>query len=191
MNKIIIPVLASILILGTLVSGLTPNASAAQGTITFVNPADKHGMITEDGTGDVYQFQIPQDLADSDYEPNVNDKVTFTEGPGQTASDVAKINHPPTIEITSPADEAVVLLGDPTSISGTASDMEDGDLTGSISWTSDRDGSIGNGGTISPTLSGGTHIITASITDSDGVTETDSITINVCPPSCGAPGGGV
>ncbi len=95
--QFVIPVLASILILGTLASGLTPSAYAAQGTITFVNPADKHGMIQEDGTGDVYQFQIPQGLADQNYEPQVNDPVTFTPGPGQTASDVTKVNHPPTI----------------------------------------------------------------------------------------------
>jgi len=91
--QFVVPVLASILILGTI--AIIP-ALAAQGTITFVNPSAKHGMITEDGTGDVYQFQIPQDLdpAHQDYEPQVDDPVTFTPGPGQTASGVIPLECP-------------------------------------------------------------------------------------------------
>jgi len=91
--QFVIPVIASILILGTLVTGFTPNASAAQGTIIFVNPAETQGIIQEDGcegtSGECrYQFLIPRGLADPNYNPQVDDKVTFTPGAGQTASNI-------------------------------------------------------------------------------------------------------
>jgi len=72
-----VPVIASILILGTL--GLTPNAYAVTGIITFVNPAGNHGMI-ELIAGDattLYQFRIPQDLSDPSYNPSIGDRVEF------------------------------------------------------------------------------------------------------------------
>jgi len=75
--QFVIPIIASILILGTL--GLTPNAYAATGTIVFVNPPGNHGMI-EHTAGDVttlYQFQIPQDLSDPNYNPSIGDIVEF------------------------------------------------------------------------------------------------------------------
>jgi len=75
--QFVIPVLASILILGTL--GLAPNAYAATGNIVFVNPAGNHGMI-ELIAGDattLYQFRIPQDLSDPNYNPSIGDRVEF------------------------------------------------------------------------------------------------------------------
>jgi hypothetical protein len=62
---------------------------------------------------------------------------------------------------------------------GSASDAEDGDLTASLVWTSNLDGQIGTGGSFSKVLSDGTHVITASVTDSGGNTGSDSITITV------------
>jgi hypothetical protein len=51
----------------------------------------------------------------------------------------------------------------------TASDPEEGDLTAGIGWTSDRDGPIGSGGSISVTsLSVGNHSITALVADGTG-----------------------
>jgi len=90
--------------------------------------------------------------------------------------------NPPTVSITSPIngdifDESILV-----SFQGTASDPEDGDLTASISWNSDFDGAFGLGGSLSmSSLATETHVITASITDSDGNTSTDSITITVSP----------
>ncbi|HSF20143.1 MAG TPA: Ig-like domain-containing protein, partial [Vicinamibacteria bacterium] len=62
---------------------------------------------------------------------------------------------------------------------GTAGDAEDGDLTASLSWESNLDGSIGTGGSFSTTLSAGTHTITASVSDSQGAMGGDSITVTV------------
>ncbi len=87
-----VPVIFSILFIGSL--GLTPSAFAAEGTVVWINPAEKLGKIAEDGCNDEscwHPFQIPNDLVDSDYDPQVGDKVTFDPAPGNTASNVEKI----------------------------------------------------------------------------------------------------
>jgi subtilisin len=94
-------------------------------------------------------------------------------------------NNPPTVNISSPADSASFDSGASISFAGSASDSEDGDLTGSLAWTSSLDGQIGTGGSFSTVLSDGTHVITAEVTDSANQTGSDSITITV-----GGGGGG-
>ena len=64
-------------------------------------------------------------------------------------------------------------------LSGTSYDYEDGSLTSSISWTSDRDGFLGTGRVIEPTLSAGTHFIRAETIDSDGMVGTDMIVLHL------------
>jgi subtilisin family serine protease len=88
-------------------------------------------------------------------------------------------NNPPIVNITSPDGGALFSSGASISFAGSASDSEDGDLTASLVWTSNRDGEIGGGGYFSAVLSDGTHTITASVTDSGGSTGNDSITITV------------
>jgi len=66
------------------------------------------------------------------------------------------------------------------SLSATANDTEDGDITASISWDSSLDGFLGSTGSIDVgSLSVGTHLITASVTDSGGATGSASVTISV------------
>ena len=89
------------------------------------------------------------------------------------------VNQPPTVFITSPADGASFDSGDTILFEGTASDPEDGDLTGSLAWTSSIDGPIGAGGSFSKALTDGNHTITASVTDSGGQTGSASISIMV------------
>ncbi len=90
----------------------------------------------------------------------------------------------PAVTITGPSDGSSFNAGDSISFTGTAIDTEDGDLSGSLSWQSDRDGPLGTGGSITVPLStGGAHTITATATDSGGLTGTDQIgiTINTAP----------
>jgi len=96
-------------------------------------------------------------------------------------------NAAPAVTITSPADGASFTSGSSISFAGSASDAEDGDLTGSLVWTSSLDGPIGTGGSFSATLSDGTHTISAAVTDSGSLTGSASITLVVQP----APGGTV
>ncbi len=89
-------------------------------------------------------------------------------------------NNAPTVSINSPANGAQFDQGQTVSFSGTATDVEDGTLTGSLAWTSSIDGSIGSGGSFSTSsLSLGTHTITASVTDSNGANGSDSISIGI------------
>jgi carboxypeptidase T len=91
-------------------------------------------------------------------------------------------NQLPTTNITSPANGTSVPAGTPVSLAATATDAEDGNLTGSIVWTSNISGQIATGGSASVSLSAGTHTITASVTDSGSATGSDSITVVVTPP---------
>jgi len=90
-------------------------------------------------------------------------------------------NNAPTVSITSPADGSSHDSGAAISFAGSANDEEDGDLTTSIVWASDKDGQIGTGATVSATLSDGTHTVTASVTDSGNKTGSASITVTVVP----------
>ena len=85
----------------------------------------------------------------------------------------------PTVTITQPADNAFILFGDPATFSATASDTVDGDLGATITWQSSLDGDLGMGATIDPTLSRGTHTITASVTNSADLIGTATITVVV------------
>src|SRR5207302_4168861 len=62
----------------------------------------------------------------------------------------------------------------------TATDNVDGDLGASLVWTSDRDGRLGTGRSITTSsLSVGDHRITASVTNSLGTAGSASITVTV------------
>ena len=86
----------------------------------------------------------------------------------------------PVVTISAPADSAVYDPGDAITFTGTASDLEDGDLTGSIAWTSSLDGEIGTGGSVvTSQLRTGVHRIVAGVVDSDGGASADTITVTV------------
>jgi subtilisin len=88
-------------------------------------------------------------------------------------------NTKPSVNISSPANNASFTSGTSINFSGTATDAEDGDLTSDLVWTSNLDSDIGTGGSFNAVLSDGTHTITASVTDSDGLTGSASITVTV------------
>lgn len=73
-------------------------------------------------------------------------------------------NTNPTIVINSPSSGLTIEEGTTVSFSATATDAEDGDLSGSVLWGSSLDNQIGS----SANLSIGTHTITARVTDSAG-----------------------
>ncbi len=92
-------------------------------------------------------------------------------------------NTQPNVTITTPANGASFASGTSITFSGSAADAEDGDLSSSLAWKSD--GQIGTGASFSAVLSEGTHSITASVTDSGGLTDSASVTVTVLPPATG------
>jgi hypothetical protein len=103
-------------------------------------------------------------------EPNT---TNCTNGSGGTP------NLPPNVTITSPANGSGFDEGTDITFQATATDIEDGDLTSGVTWTSDQDGPLGTGGSIATTLSVNTHTITASVTDSGGNSGDDQIAVTV------------
>lgn len=92
------------------------------------------------------------------------------------------VNTAPTASINSPSNGASFTEGDSVSFSGSASDNEDGNINASLVWTSNLDGQIGAGASFSTTgLSVGSHTITASVNDSGGLSDSDSVSITIDP----------
>jgi len=95
-------------------------------------------------------------------------------------------NDPPAVTITAPADGGSAQSGDNVTFTGTAVDPEDGALTGAaLVWTSDLDGVIGTGASIARSdLSGCTHEIVLTATDSRGASGTDTISFTISGAPC-------
>ena len=88
-------------------------------------------------------------------------------------------NSPPEVAIKAPlegrsADECQCVPCD-----GRAVDAEDGDLTSIVYWHSSIDGDLGAGDTFSTVLSPGVHTLTATATDSGGLTGSAVVTVFV------------
>ncbi len=106
--------------------------------------------------------------------------ITDAGGKVGTTTITVNVNAVPTVTITAPASGSTYERGAAVTFSGTAADVEDGNLTSAISWTSSRDGALGTGGSITTSsLSSGSHTVTAAVTDSAGKTTTRSIAIGV------------
>jgi glucose/arabinose dehydrogenase len=98
-------------------------------------------------------------------------------------------NQPPEVTITSPAPGTSVVVGTPVDLAGSATDPEDGPLTGAaLVWTSSLDGVVGTGAAVTTSaLSVGEHTITLTATDGDAASAAASITLTVTltPPTLG------
>ncbi|TMA52003.1 MAG: DNRLRE domain-containing protein, partial [Deltaproteobacteria bacterium] len=98
---------------------------------------------------------------------------------GVTVSPPPPGNTAPLVAITAPTSGQTLASSALITCAGSASDLEDGDLTAAIAWTSDRDGALGTGGSITHLLSEGTHQLTATATDGGGLTATAAVTVQV------------
>ncbi|RMG17467.1 MAG: hypothetical protein D6729_08850 [Deltaproteobacteria bacterium] len=111
--------------------------------------------------------------------------LTATDSQGKSASASITVtvvaNTPPVVTIESPSDGSAVKLGDPVVFTGSATDAEDGPLTGTaLTWSSDVDGDLGSGESVTTALAtAGAHTITLTATDSAGATASASIQIQV------------
>jgi hypothetical protein len=87
----------------------------------------------------------------------------------------------PRVSIVSPADDALIHAGQVAALQASASDAEDGALTGAaLSWSSSVDGALGTGASLPvANLSTGTHVITLTGHDSANHSATDTITLTI------------
>lgn len=109
--------------------------------------------------------------------------LTATDSEGATAADTITltISQPPTTSIEAPPDSSIYDDGESISFSGSAEDPEDGALSGdNLVWRSDVDGKFGTGSTVSTSsLSSAYHVITLTATDSDGISDRDTVRVGV------------
>lgn len=97
-------------------------------------------------------------------------------------------NTAPVVSISSPTNNASFESGMSISFAGSATDTQDGTISSSLLWTSSRDGAIGSGDSFGSTLlTVGTHTITATATDSGGLSGSAAVTISVTESGGGEP----
>jgi chitinase len=95
-------------------------------------------------------------------------------------SKTPSVNNVPNLSVISPQVGASFLSADTITFSGSAIDVEDGDLIeGALVWTSSIDGQIGTGKAAQASLSPGVHTITLTATDSGGASNTATVTVTV------------
>jgi hypothetical protein len=95
-------------------------------------------------------------------------------------------NTVPSVTIQSPVSGSTFVQGAAVNFSGSATDTEDGNLSAIIVWKSSLNGNLGSGANLSVSnLLVGTHTITATVTDSGGLSKSTTINLTVTqlPPS--------
>ena len=109
-------------------------------------------------------------------------KARLRDSDGEYGSDIVEVtvvaanaNTAPVVSIVSPSDNSAFGEGVSLSLSASASDAEDGDLTNQVTWTSSLDGVLAN----PAILSEGEHTLTATVQDSAGMTHSDSVMVNI------------
>ncbi|MCP4000511.1 MAG: DUF1566 domain-containing protein [Gammaproteobacteria bacterium] len=126
-------------------------------SITVLSDADADGM--DDGWEALYGVDDPLGDADGDGITNIDEYLA-----GSHPADTA-----PTITISEPDSVSIVLDTTVVNLAGVATDIEDGDISGSILWSSSIDSALGVGSSVQGvSLSLGVHTISATVQDSQG-----------------------
>jgi hypothetical protein len=123
--------------------------------------------------------QTPSDTSNLSVSDTQATSVTSMTGSELPRATLRALGGLPTVSIETPVAGATLSQGTPVIFSGVAADVDDGNLTARIVWSSSIDGHIGTGGLLHKDLSAGTHTITATVTDSDGNKRTAQVTILV------------
>jgi hypothetical protein len=130
------------------------------GSLVWTSDAD--GQI---GTGETF---ARDDLSSGDH--TITLEATDSRNASTTTTVEITVEGDPVVTISSPADSSIFDEGTAVSFEGSADDPGDGPLTGgSLVWSSDADGELGTGGSLTESgLSPGPHTIALTATDSDG-----------------------
>ncbi len=133
-------------------------------------------------TGDVDASMPPGDAA-TDAGPTPAD-AGIDAGPTPADGGTDAGNLPPSCTISAPPDGTSQAYDDDFVFVASASDPEDGPLSGaSVVWRSDRIvAPLGSGLSVTQLLPPGIHVVTCTATDADGDTGTDAITVTSLSP---------
>ncbi len=148
------------------------------------HPAWEPTTLTSATFGELFDaFGLDEQLTAGHYTLHVR-AVDESDNPSYQADHTLLVtddvgNAAPTATIAAPIDGSTFASGETILFQGAASDTEDDDLTADLVWTSDLDGQIGSGGSFTAVLSDGTHVITASATDSAGASGSDQVSVTV------------
>jgi hypothetical protein len=96
-------------------------------------------------------------------------------------------NTAPTVTILTPASATSIVQGTSLTFTGTAIDSQDGTITSRMAWSSSINGSLGTGSGFAKTLSAGSHVITATVTDNGGLSTSRQISVTVTTAPAPAP----
>ncbi|MEM7504687.1 MAG: DNRLRE domain-containing protein [Pseudomonadota bacterium] len=153
-----------------------------------ISEADERGYLEIDVTAIVRAFQgntpPPNGFAlVSDGGLDTSFATSESDNPPQLVlmTDDDPINTEPVVDILVPFEGSSFIEGDTIRFAGEAMDAQDGNLSSSLTWTSDLDGLLANTSFFTALLSPGTHTITASVTDSGGMTGTNTVSVRVDP----------
>ena len=97
----------------------------------------------------------------------------------QNAALTVEFNNPPTLNITSPVSDSSIIEGSSLNLMAAANDIEDGDLSNLTSWSSNLQGELGVGTTLSVNLVVGDHVVTASVVDAHGKMTSQTTALSV------------
>ncbi len=136
---------------------------------------DLADAVTSDG---VYSFAI--DSTSTDGVTYASTAATGSQRPALVLTVAG--GAAPVVSIVQPPDGASFFRGDPVALQAEVTDDADTDLAAAVLWRSSLAGDLGTGGSIAPRLGDGEHAITATVTDSDGLTGADEIRVSVVPP---------
>jgi len=158
------------------------SGSGCSGTGVYVEDVAGHefghalGLEHSTVAGATMQPAIPSycDLTETTLESDDISGIESLYPPTSTSRNTA-----PSVAISSPSQGSSFSNGTAITFSGSATDKQDGDMSGSLAWTSSIDGLLGYGSTLIRALSSGTHTITASVRDSGGISGSAQITVSV------------
>jgi hypothetical protein len=110
----------------------------------------------------------------------VTASVTDSGGLSGKATVTVTVDARPIVTIASPSNNLTVKAGTPIAFVASATDLEDGNLSARLTWTSSKEGVLGTGASLTRALkTKGTHVITASVTDSAGAVGQAQLQIRV------------
>ena len=139
---------------------------------------------------DATMYYSASSYCSQDWRSLTSDDVTGLKaiyGGSSAPSPPREANNPPAVTVTSPVSGSSFGSGASVYFSGSATDLEDGDLTSRLTWRSNIDGALPSGSGFSRVLSAGTHTVTASVTDAGGSTVSASTVVTVAAAASGGP----